>query len=381
VFYELGVRHGARARFTMLLSAEGTAPFDVALLRALRYQLGPDGKVSDAEVARVRATLTTQLDNGRQRLIDSTASDNPVATLLQDFKALDKPSRFKADVFRDATEYSEDLRRRFGEARTQRSVAMLREIEESLPSDTESAALVDLMLSYRGLEAWNEMIALIAGMPKVVRDTEMVREQQALALNRRNKGADRYQAVTIIEALIAERGASSEACSILGRIYKDMWRSIKNSEEYRARGQLRQAIDAYRRGFQADVRDTLPGVNLVTLLEIEGSQVSQNELAQTLPVVRYGATTRLSKKPDYWDHATLLELAVLTRDDDACFRHLGDALGTAAEAFQPETTATNLRDIKEVRAKRAIATTGLDEAITELEKRAQQLRSLGASSG
>src|SRR3954471_3012686 len=46
VFYELGVRHAVRPWSTILLFAAGGTqlPFDVQPLRAIPYQLGPDGK-------------------------------------------------------------------------------------------------------------------------------------------------------------------------------------------------------------------------------------------------------------------------------------------------------------------------------------------------
>src|SRR2546427_5027337 len=54
VFYELGVRHGVRPASTILLFAEGAGqpPFAVALLRALPYALGADGR--SARAARTR---------------------------------------------------------------------------------------------------------------------------------------------------------------------------------------------------------------------------------------------------------------------------------------------------------------------------------------
>jgi hypothetical protein len=52
VFYELGLRHGVRPATTVLLYAGSERmPFDVALLRALPYQLGADGKPTDVEGA------------------------------------------------------------------------------------------------------------------------------------------------------------------------------------------------------------------------------------------------------------------------------------------------------------------------------------------
>src|SRR5499433_4514575 len=50
VFYELGLRHAVRPWSTVLLFAEGgRLPFDVAPLRALPYQLTPEGAPKDIE--------------------------------------------------------------------------------------------------------------------------------------------------------------------------------------------------------------------------------------------------------------------------------------------------------------------------------------------
>ena len=51
--------------------------------------------------------------------------------------------------------------------------------------------------------------------------------------------------------------------------------------------------------------------------------------AEILPVVRYAASRKAAKNADYWDHATLLELAVLARDVDDANERLGDALMVA----------------------------------------------------
>src|SRR2546427_3697202 len=80
VFYELGVRHGVRPASTLLLFAEGTGqlPFDVGLLRALPYKLGPEGK--PASTAGVRAAIAVRLKEARDLPVDS-----PVFQLVDGF--------------------------------------------------------------------------------------------------------------------------------------------------------------------------------------------------------------------------------------------------------------------------------------------------------
>jgi hypothetical protein len=57
-------------------------------------------------------------------------------------------------------------------------------------------------------------------------------------------------------------------------------------------------------------------------------------------------------KPDYWDYATLLELAVLEGNQEAAAQALGDALANVREKWEPETTAHNIRLIRETRQAR-----------------------------
>ena len=50
--------------------------------------------------------------------------------------------------------------------------------------------------------------------------------------------------------------------------------------------------------------------------------------AEILPVVRYAALQKAKRNADYWDHATLLELAVIGRDPDDAEDRLADALAS-----------------------------------------------------
>ena len=72
-----------------------------------------------------------------------------------------------------------------------------------------------------------------------------------------------------------------------------------------------------------------------------------------IPVVTYAVERRIAAgKPDYWDHATLLELAVLGWDEAAAGEALANAAAVVREKWKPETTARNLRLIREARQRR-----------------------------
>jgi hypothetical protein len=88
-------------------------------------------------------------------------------------------------------------------------------------------------------------------------------------------------------------------------------------------------------------------------------------------VVRYAVQRRIaSGQPDYWDHATLLELAVLGANEDDAAQALSDALAAVREVWEPESTAANLKLIRLARAQRNTPVAWAQEVEDALLKRA-----------
>jgi hypothetical protein len=339
VFYELGVRHAVRPWSTILLFAEGGTqlPFDVAPLRAIPYRLSSEGKPDNT--AAVIPTIKERFAAAR-----NTSTDSPIFQLVEGFPDI---QRLKTDVFRDRVAYATRVREKLASARHQDAEAVKAiEVELGNLEAQEAGVLIDLFLSYRATKGWQEMIDLVARMPEPLAATVMMQEQLALALNRAGRGED---AERVLLDLLQKRGPSSETYGILGRVYKDRWEAAaKAGERARARGLLDKAIGAYLRGFETDWRDAYPGVNAVTLMELREPPDPRRE--QLVPVVSYAVERRIAEaKPDYWDYATRLELAVLARDEDRAAQALGDALASAREGWERETTAGNLRLIREAR--------------------------------
>ena len=342
VFYELGVRHAARHHSTVLLFAEGRGqlPFDIGLLRALPYQLNGAGRPLNVE--QTRAALSERLQAARRAEVDS-----PLYQLVDGYPDVAHQS---TDVFRDRVRYAAEMKQKLAAARKQ-GLAAVRAIEAELDplEDAEAGVIIDLYLSYRAVKAWPEMIRLAECMPRPLAGTVMVREQLALALNRADRGDEAEQ---VRLELIEQRGPSSETYGILGRVYKDRWEAAsKKGPPALARALLDKAAKAYLRGFESDWRDAYPGVNAVTLMELK--EPPDPERLKLVPVVRYGVERKVARgEPDYWDHATLLELAVLAKDQAAAELALGDALAAVREVWEPETTVRNLRLIREARERR-----------------------------
>lgn len=355
VYYELGIRHAIRPRSTVILFAEGTTlPFDIALLRGAPYKLDANGLPADPE-------RCIRLIVGRlQAASDDPHDDSPIFNLIEDMPRI-QVDHEKTDIFRDRVSYSRDFKNRLAVARSS-GVDSVRQIARDLPDmrNTEAGIIVDLFLSYRGVKAYQDMVDLYGQMPRALQHTRMIQEQLAFAQNRLGNSDE---AERILKETIAKFGNSSETNGLLGRVYKDRWeQAAKAGRRLEARGYLKKAIEAYRTGFETDWRDTYPGINAVTLMELE-EKIDPSQ-AEILPVVRYAALLRARANGDYWDHATLLELAVLARNIDAADDACAAALAVVREAFEPETTARNLRLIRESRTER-----GEDsEWIAELER-------------
>ena len=343
VFYELGVRHALRPYTTVLVCAEGSrVPFDVSLDRYLPYRLDADGRPTD--VHPTRDLLAQRLEAAKD-----ARTDSPVYQLMADLPPPDV-AHVKTDVFRDRVRYSTGVKRRLDDAR-HADIAAVQAVQAELGdlAAAESAVVVDVLLSYRSFgtaEGWQAMVDLVGRMSEPVAATVLVQEQLGFALNRLGRRRD---AERVLSELIRVRGPSSETYGILGRVHKDQWNEARKAGDvYAAAGHLEKAVNAYLAGFEADWRDAYPGVNAVTLMAL--ADPPDARLERLVPVVRYAVERRLARGVgDYWDHATLLELAVLARSPDDASEALGRAVAAIREPWEPATTADNLALIDEHR--------------------------------
>lgn len=346
VLYQLGVRHGVRSANTILLSAEGDRlPFDVSMMRSLSYHLDDAGMPSDL--------------NFQERLVTALSEASAVQADSPVFLMADLPhpniAHLNTDIFRERVRYSSAIKDELTEARRGRDRAdAIRAVERQLGSldHVEAGVLVDLLQSYRAAREWKEVIRLAGVMPEPLRRSTLVREQLAFALNRTGESEKAEQ---VLLDLILTRGPSSETYGLLGRVYKDRWEAAtEQGDQTLARDLLDKAIEAYLKAFETDWRDAYPGFNAATLMTLRAPP--DPRLGEFLPVVRYAVERKIeSGKSDYWDHATMLELAVLANDENGAMDALDKAVAVMREHWQPQTTARNLQLIREAREARGEA--------------------------
>jgi tetratricopeptide (TPR) repeat protein len=365
VFYELGIRHAMRPRSTVIVFGEGTVlPFDIALVRGISYKTDRAGEPVEADAT---------LDQIAKQLIAARGNphdDSPIFQLVEGVPRWEV-DHAKTDIFRQAADYSKRYKDRLRAAVREGKEAVQKLADEPALAnllEVESGVVVDLFLSLRDVKAYAAMIDLYHRMPLPLKRAKMMREQLGFALNREGRFAE---AEKVLAEVIAEFGPSSETNALLGRIYKDRWDLAKKEDLPEARALLKNAIDTYLAGFEADWRDAYPGINAVTLMEMMPKPDPRQ--AEILPVVRYSAARKAAKAPDYWDHATLLELAVLARDADDAADRLGDALAVARASWELETTARNLGLIHGMREARGEDVAWIKQLEDTLKQRARRL--------
>ncbi len=376
VYYELGIRHAARPFTTVPIFATiHGLPFDIALIRAVPYQLRK-GRLTKAEASKLRNAIEARL---RAAIDGPPAKDSPIFQLIPDFPVIALPHEV-TEAFQDRVQHSKAFSAKLALAREKPSNAERRDallvIQQGLGDlkVVQRNIVVELMLQYRAVEAWPEMVALAEAMPEPVQDLAVVRQQRALALNRRKDTGDQDRARTLLEDLIKAYGPDPETLGILGRVHKDRYNEAKKKGSITAAAALDDAIDAYRSGFEADPRDYYPGVNAITLLVEKGDDAALAEADRLVPLVSFAVARRGgASSSDYWDLATVLELACVAGDWAAAGRVLPRVIAAADESWKPGTTRSNLVMLKEARARQDQALPPLNEIIAELAKRREEL--------
>jgi tetratricopeptide (TPR) repeat protein len=365
VCYELGVRHTARPRTTVSIFAKRQRiPFDVNYLRGIPYEFGERNEFGPDRAQALRRAVGDRLRELRALAAESAPIDSPLFQLLGEWKP--DLARLKTDLFVEHMEAGEGLKRALSDIRararagaTEEAQAALDELVGALPAydAVETGCLVDVLLTFRALSDWDGMIRFAEGLPHPLVGQVLVREQLAFAYNRRAEArkdeSDRTRALELLDLVESAQGPSSETAGLRGRVHKGAWLQRRDTDAFAAAGHLDEAIDAYRRGFTADPRDAYPGVNLVTLLHVRGDAGSLRERDYLLPVVRFAVERRLAgNDPDYWDHATRLELAAIESRQSEAEASARRALACADETWKPKTTLANLRLIDQAHTER-----------------------------
>lgn len=347
VYYELGVRHALKRGRTILISGGGRLPGDLSYARVLFYR-SDDMQLTDAAAAEFRKRLTAAIREG----LSDTVNDSPVYEFFPDLEVT-LPSEMEIEP-RPRRSRRLKPQREFVQSAVESPARAKRELREAEPevraaAESNPAEYVALLRRYRDLSDWNSVIALADDAPPSIARLSEVRQLLALALNRRRRPGDSPRAIDIMQQHIAETGGDSESFGILGRIYKDLYDEAKaRGADTEATEYLDSALRFYRDGFEKNPLDFYPGINVVMLLLRKGGAAAEAELAEFLPRVRAAVDSKIvGDRPDFWDLATDLQLAVVAGDWDRAAASAERAMKQSPPSWMVQSTLRDLRGLRE----------------------------------
>jgi hypothetical protein len=325
-------------------------------MRIARYRLNESGRPDDSEeFFKVFIGLLSMAASG--------LNDSPVYQMLN-LKPPERLRRFEAQssAFPSAGLSGLEWKRKISEAKYG-GVEELRALEAGM-TGVSLEVLLEMFKAYYTVGAWKELLSLAEKFPPALAASPTIQEQRAIALNRTGE-SDRAEA--LLHDLLLRNGPSSETFGILGRVYKDRWQMAAQAGDVGASRFLDQAIESYVKGFEEDWRDFYPGINAITLMDVRETPDPRRD--EMIPVVRYAVKRRLAKpKADYWDLATLLELEVLANATSSAKDILARISSTHPAAWQTETTARNLKLIREARQRKGLDSSWILEVEAQLAR-------------
>ncbi len=327
VWYELGVRHGLRARGVVLISG-GQVPtaFDLYTDRKLRYSikdLGPDPATLEQDKKSLASMVKATMESWHGRKI------SPVYDLLPNLQEPDWKSLRIGEVqefwsLYDAWEKRITLARKTGQIGDVLVLA-----DEAPIAAFRAEAWITAGETLRktehfnfGLEQLERGLAIEPNNLRGLREQGICLQRLALA-GKSGHSLDRARAHyrTVLKSFPND----PETWALLGRVDKDAWvaswrQAGRTPDQMREDAAyedalLRAAIESYASGYRRNPAHYYSGINALTLMHLYRHLINdpryEREMASMAGAVRFAAECESDERQLFWSKATLGDLEVL----------------------------------------------------------------------
>lgn len=310
VYYELGFRHCARPYHTIIIFDKSfSLPFDIHMERAIGYELDDFGELTDEKAIDLKCKLQSRL---KLAMNNNKDIDSPAFSLIEDFPKT-QLEEFFLSKYKSKQDCYETIKKKLSKVQSIDDINNCRE-EINKCSLSINCLSYDIIQAYKKIEAFNELISFIKENFNEFKNNLYINQQYALAYNKLNTQEGLQQSIDILRDIIEQFGKSAETYGLLGSAYKSLIRIVPDEQKELY---LDLAIEHYRLGFNYDIRNYYPGINLATLLLLKNTTDSLAEMEMVLNVLEYNLKLKnIDKSEDYWELATAYEMYILLKKYD-----------------------------------------------------------------
>ncbi|TXI21727.1 MAG: DUF4071 domain-containing protein [Nitrosomonas sp.] len=329
VWYELGIRHGLRARGVVLIcGGEISTAFDLYTDRKLRYHIkaeGPDPLLVGADIQNLTEMVKATMQSWHGR------KTSPVYQLLPHLQEPD----WKSLRIGGIQEYWEKYQAWENRIKLAVNAGYLGDVlvlaDEAPVAALRAEAWIKAGKALRQHEHFHFALDQLERGLAIEPDNLLGLHEKGICLQRlaqRNEsGYSLDRARTHYQSILSQENYKHdpETWALLGRIDKDAWYSTWNqpnqtTQSYRDEAAyqsplLKNAIESYRTAYRFNPGHYYSGINALTLMYLYEDLTHDTryhpEMSAMAGAIRFAAYVETETHPSFWPQATLGDLEIL----------------------------------------------------------------------
>jgi hypothetical protein len=334
VYYEVGIRHAAKANGCVLFAAKwADVPFDLSQVRQLRYAM-PSQEIDKASADAIIKLFKT-------KVLKLAEGNSPFHASIPGFPDVKRGelSAFKTKLL-ELSDFQSEVHLVRDTVSDEKKRIRAHELRDKYFSGgvIQEAVALELLYLLRDCTDPKTTVEFIDRLPKNVRDLPVVHEQRAFM---QSSLGNHEQAINVLKELIQATGDTPERQGLIGGRYKRLWKDAKDPKEKSA--YLDLAIDHYDQGMHLDLNEYYSACNLPLLYATRNEDGDAAKAAVAAAITRVACErARRRDSTDPWLKPTLLGAAFFAGDALAAGELVAQIKKDKKVGWQLDTTIADL---------------------------------------